>query len=127
MDSELSLSELVDVLSELALEVSSLVLVDDVDLGELVEERRYLGEHSSCLILVGSKTESLDSVAGGLGVVAIVLATSSDLASPLDCRLMVCHFFLVEYLFNIRFLDCQPTQSGKPPKFADKLEAQLFL
>lgn len=63
--------ELVNQLSELALEVTSLVSVDNMLLSELIEHSAYLRELSSCLCLVGSSTELANCVTCGLAIVTV--------------------------------------------------------
>lgn len=85
------LSELVNVLSELRLEVCSLVGVDDVTLSELIQHLSSLREHSSSFCFVGSLAEIANEVTHGLSVVAVQKVALLSLADSLQGGLMVCH------------------------------------
>ena len=66
------LSQLVDVKSEARLEVSGLVLVDNVGLSQLVQHLLYLRIQSDSLFLVGHSAELAHCVTHRLCVIVIV-------------------------------------------------------
>lgn len=90
----LKLSELVNVLSELRLEVSSLVSVDDTALSELIEKLSSFRKHSSSLSLISGLAEIAYVVTHGLCVVVIEEIVLLSLTDSLQGRLMVCHLFV---------------------------------
>ena len=72
MNALCGLSELLDITCELGFQVRSLILVNEVCLGELVEHLLHSGELLLGLSLLGSSTELADSCTHSLCVVAIV-------------------------------------------------------
>ena len=78
------LAEACDLLSELALEVCSLVLVDDVLTSEAVEHRAELWQSGTSFSSIGQRAEATHSVTSRLGVVAVVQTTSVGLTDSLD-------------------------------------------
>ena len=68
----LLLAEACYLLSELALEVCSLVLVDDLLASEAIEHRAELRQSSASFSSIGQRTEATHSVTSGLSVVTIV-------------------------------------------------------
>jgi hypothetical protein len=80
----IELRELLDVLRELALEVGSLVLVDEVGLSQLVEHLLHDGILLLSLGLVGCGAELADGSAHRLAIVAIVEAALLLLTDSLE-------------------------------------------
>lgn len=83
MRAGLSLGKAVDVEHEAALDVRSLVLVNRIVLGELVEHLLYLGEHLYGSSLVGGSAELAYGITHGLCIVTVVETTSGSLADAL--------------------------------------------
>ena len=82
-----------------ALQVAGLVLVDDVELGNLIQQGGYLREQSLGCALIGRVAQSLHGVAGRLVEQTVVCALRSGLANALLRRLMVCHNLLNVFYF----------------------------
>ena len=80
----LLLAEACDLLSELALEVCSLVLVDDLLASEAVEHPAELGQSCASFSSIGQRTEATHSVTSRLGVVAVVQTPRVGLTGSLD-------------------------------------------
>ena len=74
-----------------ALQVACLVLVDDVELGNLIQQLGYRGEQLCSSLLVGGVTQGLNGVTGRLVEQTVVCALRSGLANALLRRLMVCY------------------------------------
>ena len=74
-----------------ALEVGSLVLVDDTLCCELVQHSGHLRKFLLSLFLVCSLPQSLDGVAGSLCIIVVMLLALCGLAYALVCTLMICH------------------------------------
>ena len=66
------LSQLVDVQSQLRLQVVSLVLVDNVCLSQLIQHLGDSGVHSNGFCLVCSSTELTNSISHGLTIISVV-------------------------------------------------------
>ena len=77
-------SQLGDVLGELALEVGGFVLADGFLGGETVKHGAYGAQLGFGFSLVGDATQCANGIAGRLGVVAVVQATSLSLADSFD-------------------------------------------
>lgn len=71
-------------LSQLRLEVSSLIRVNNVALSQLVEQRVNAGQSSSSCSLVGHSTQITYGVASGLSIVMVVRLAGSRLADALQ-------------------------------------------
>ena len=76
----LHLGEFVDIYCQTRLEVSGLVAVNDITLGEFVKQRGHLGQHSSSCSLVRHGAQVAYSVTRGLGIIMIVSLAGSRLA-----------------------------------------------
>ena len=68
----LLLTQLLDVTSQLALQVSSLVLVDDVDLSQLVQSLLNAGVQFDSCSLICSGAQLANSITHGLSVISVV-------------------------------------------------------
>ena len=88
-----------------ALQVTGLVLVDDVELSNLIQQGVYLREQSLSGALVGRVAQSLHGVAGRLVEQTVVCALRSGLANALLRRLMVCHN-LINVFYFLTFVVC---------------------
>ena len=66
-----------------ALQVTGLILVNDVQLSQLVEQRGYLRQQSLGSALLGGVAQSLHGVAGRLVEQTVVCALRSGLANAL--------------------------------------------
>jgi len=64
--------QLVDLQSELRLQVGSLVLVDNVTLSQLVQHLLNNRVHLHCFFLIGHCTQLANSITHGLGVISVV-------------------------------------------------------
>jgi hypothetical protein len=78
-----NLSQFAHVNHEARLDVSGLVLVDDVRLSELIEHLLYFRKKFNCYSFVGSSAELANCVTHSLSVVTIVQATSGGLTNSL--------------------------------------------
>ena len=78
------LAQTSDLLSELTLEVSSLVLVDDVLPSKAVKHRAQLRQSCASFCSIRQRTEATHSITSRLGVVAIVQATRIRLTNSLN-------------------------------------------
>ncbi len=92
MGKKLRLLELINALSELGLEVSSLVSMDDTALSELIEHLCCLGEHSCSLSLISGLAEIANEITHRLCIITIKKIVLLSLANSLQGRLVVCHF-----------------------------------
>ena len=68
----LLLAQLLDVTSQLALQVSSLVLVDDVNLSQLVQSLLNAGVQFDCCSLICCGAQLANSITHGLCVISVV-------------------------------------------------------
>jgi len=88
-----------------ALQVTGLVLVDDVELSNLIQQGGYLREQCLSGALVGRVAQSLHGVAGRLVEQTVVCALRCGLANALLRRLMVCHN-LINVFYFLTFVVC---------------------
>ena len=75
--------ERVDVQLERAFQVTGLVLVDDVVLGQLVQHRRYLGQQRFGSALLAGIAQRLHRIARRLVIETVVRTFGNGLANPL--------------------------------------------
>ena len=78
------LRQFVDVDRQLRLQVSSLVLVDDVNLSQLIQHLLYLWVHGNGFSLVCSCTELSNGVTHSLSVIAVMKSSLFFLSDSLD-------------------------------------------
>ena len=71
-DDKFRLGELVDVLRQFRFQVVSLVLVDDIGLGQFVQQLNDTWVHSYCFCLFGSCTKFTNSISHGLAIISVV-------------------------------------------------------
>ena len=76
--------QLVDVLSELRLQVSSLVLADHVLASKLVEHSGHLGHSLGGFLGVGHLANVADSIAHGLAVITVAKTAGLALTDSLN-------------------------------------------
>ena len=88
---QLSLWKFIDVNCNTALKVSSFVLVDDTDLGELVDHCVNLRGVCLCRCLVGCVSQRTDCVPCRLCIILIMQSAPLALAIALVCWSVVCH------------------------------------
>ena len=84
LSEKLLLTELLDVLAQLRLEVCSLVLVDDVNLSQLVQSLLHAWVHCDSLFLVCCSTKLANCVTHCLSVVAVVKSSLLLLTDSLE-------------------------------------------
>jgi len=95
----------VNVKLESTLQVTGLVLVDDVVLSQLVQHSGYLGKQSLSGRLLGGVAQGLHGIASGLVIQTVVSTLGHSLTDSLLRRLMVCHNrFSFFYFLLFRFL-----------------------
>jgi len=70
---------------QLGLQVRSLVLVDNVTLGQLIHHRGYFGIKIGSLLLVGRIPEFLDRITRGPGIITVVQPSFFGLPDPFQC------------------------------------------
>src|SRR6476469_4871361 len=83
--------ERVNELCQLALVVSSFVLVDDVLLGQTVQHRSHLLQQLLSSRFIGGRAQLFDSSTGGFVLVTVQHALGFVAADAFEGRLMVCH------------------------------------
>ena len=70
-------------LSQLRFQITGLVLVDDVVLGQLVQHRRYLGQQRFGSALLAGIAQRLHRIARRLVIETVVRTFGNGLANPL--------------------------------------------
>lgn len=79
-----TLGQFVDSNGQSRLQVGSLVLMDDAFLGQAIQHRTYLGQHSFSLSLVRGGTKFADGIACSLGIVTVVQTSGLSLTDSLQ-------------------------------------------
>ena len=74
----------VDVSGKTGLDVSGLVLVDNIGLSQLVQHLLYTGVQLCCLFFVGHSTQFANSITHGLGIIVVMLCLFLVLTNSLQ-------------------------------------------
>ena len=86
--------------SELTFKVGSILLVDNIAFGNLINGAYYLGQHIHCFLLIGSRTQSSHHVPHGDFLIPVLQPLLSILTGSFRRRFMVCHVPLFQNYFS---------------------------